>query len=240
MEIHKPKPWHGWREFLAEISVVVVGILIALAGEQTVEAAHRQIEGSALRTELREESRQILTDATKCGVTTDYELRWVRTRIAQVQATVWRGQRLAPREPNDEPTCASPDIPIWRSAKAAGKTALLTKGELNAYAEVEYVQTHLDAYFEDAGRAKAAIRSFNGQLPTLADGEPDFSVLSRDDLRKYLGLLSDTAQANEKYRSWVGILTGAEKAVAAGKTDLSDIYASERANSVGDVVHHSM
>ncbi len=40
MDIHKPKPWHGWREFLAEISVVVLGIGIALAGEQAVEAFH--------------------------------------------------------------------------------------------------------------------------------------------------------------------------------------------------------
>lgn len=240
MEIHKPKPWHGWREFLSEISVIVVGILIALAGEQTVEAVHRHIEGSALRAELREESHQILADAKKCESRTDYELRWLQNRIAQVQATVWRGQNLAAREKNDEPTCASPDIPIWRSAKSAGKTGLLTKGELNAYAEIEYVQTHLDSYVEDSGRAKSAVRSFNGQLPILANGEPDFSVLSRDDLRKYLLLLSDTARANEQYREWLGVLTGAENAVVAGKSDLSDIYASERAASVGEVTHHAM
>jgi len=40
MHIHKPKPLHGLREFLSEISVIVVGILIALALEQTVEALH--------------------------------------------------------------------------------------------------------------------------------------------------------------------------------------------------------
>jgi hypothetical protein len=38
MDIHKPKPWHGWREFLKEIGTIVIGVLIALAGEQTVEA----------------------------------------------------------------------------------------------------------------------------------------------------------------------------------------------------------
>ena len=40
MEIHKPKPVHSLREFLSEIVVIVVGILIALALEQLVEALH--------------------------------------------------------------------------------------------------------------------------------------------------------------------------------------------------------
>jgi len=37
MHIHKPKPLHGTREFLSEISVIVLGVLIALALEQGVE-----------------------------------------------------------------------------------------------------------------------------------------------------------------------------------------------------------
>ena len=40
MHIHKPKAPHGFREFAAEISVIVVGILIALTLEQGVEALH--------------------------------------------------------------------------------------------------------------------------------------------------------------------------------------------------------
>src|SRR5262249_11765398 len=40
MEIHKPKHIHSWRELLTEIGVVVIGVGIALAGEQTVEWLH--------------------------------------------------------------------------------------------------------------------------------------------------------------------------------------------------------
>lgn len=40
MDTHKPKPWHGWREFLKEYLIVVVGVLTALAGEQVVEWFH--------------------------------------------------------------------------------------------------------------------------------------------------------------------------------------------------------
>jgi hypothetical protein len=40
MHIHKPKAAHSMGEFLSEIGVIVVGVLIALALEQAVEALH--------------------------------------------------------------------------------------------------------------------------------------------------------------------------------------------------------
>jgi hypothetical protein len=40
MDIHKPKPWHGWRELLKEIGTIVIGVLIAIAFEQAVEWLH--------------------------------------------------------------------------------------------------------------------------------------------------------------------------------------------------------
>jgi hypothetical protein len=56
MHPHKPKPVHGWREFLTEICIIVIGVLIALSLEQAVEnwREHRQYEQArqALRDEL--------------------------------------------------------------------------------------------------------------------------------------------------------------------------------------------
>jgi hypothetical protein len=40
MDIHKPKTWHGVREFLKEYVIIVVGVLTALGAEQMVEAIH--------------------------------------------------------------------------------------------------------------------------------------------------------------------------------------------------------
>jgi len=40
MEVHKPKAVHNWGELLTEIGVIVIGVAIALAGEQMVEAIH--------------------------------------------------------------------------------------------------------------------------------------------------------------------------------------------------------
>lgn len=59
MDIHKPKPWHGLGEFVKEIGTIVVGVLIALAGEQAVERlewAHKvHAAEDAMRIELLED-----------------------------------------------------------------------------------------------------------------------------------------------------------------------------------------
>jgi hypothetical protein len=48
MDIRKPKPIHSWREFLGEIGIIVIGVLLALAGEQTVEALHHRSQVAEL------------------------------------------------------------------------------------------------------------------------------------------------------------------------------------------------
>lgn len=38
MHFHLPKPLHGWREFVGEVGIITLGVLIALGAEQIVEA----------------------------------------------------------------------------------------------------------------------------------------------------------------------------------------------------------
>lgn len=54
MHIHRPKPLHGLRELAVEIGVIVIGVLIALFAEQTVERldwAHKVDIANAAMTE---------------------------------------------------------------------------------------------------------------------------------------------------------------------------------------------
>jgi hypothetical protein len=55
VEIHKPKPIHSWREFLSEVGVIVLGICIALAGEQAIEWLHWQGEVKTARQAIHAE-----------------------------------------------------------------------------------------------------------------------------------------------------------------------------------------
>ncbi len=38
MHFHLPKPLHGWRAFVGEVAIIVLGVLIALAAEQAVQS----------------------------------------------------------------------------------------------------------------------------------------------------------------------------------------------------------
>jgi hypothetical protein len=55
VEIHKPKPWHGWREFLKEVATIVLGVSIAIGAEQLVERLHWAHEVRAARIAIADE-----------------------------------------------------------------------------------------------------------------------------------------------------------------------------------------
>ena len=63
LDVHPPHaPTHTWRDFLIHIATIVIGLLIAVGLEQTVEYFHRRHEVHELREALkqeREENRKI-------------------------------------------------------------------------------------------------------------------------------------------------------------------------------------
>lgn len=58
MHFHLPKPLHGWREFVGEVGIIVLGVLIALGAEQAVEALHWRVEMNGERQALYTEARE--------------------------------------------------------------------------------------------------------------------------------------------------------------------------------------
>ena len=55
MHMHLPKALHGWREFLKEYAIVVLGVLTALALEQAVASAHDRRLGREARAAIHQE-----------------------------------------------------------------------------------------------------------------------------------------------------------------------------------------
>lgn len=55
MHFHLPKPLHGWREFVGEVGIIVIGVLIALAFEAVVDDLQWRGKVREARTELRHE-----------------------------------------------------------------------------------------------------------------------------------------------------------------------------------------
>src|SRR4051812_40023471 len=55
MEIPTPKPIHSWRDFLKEVGIIVLGIVIAIALEQLVQTWHWRGEVNIARQALAAE-----------------------------------------------------------------------------------------------------------------------------------------------------------------------------------------
>ncbi|MBV9549481.1 MAG: hypothetical protein JO256_07390 [Alphaproteobacteria bacterium] len=55
MDIHKPKPFHNWREFLKEYAIIVLGVATALAAEQAVEWWHWRGQVALAREQIADE-----------------------------------------------------------------------------------------------------------------------------------------------------------------------------------------
>ena len=49
MHVQLPKPLHGWRAFVGEVGIIVIGVLIALGAQQIAETIHWRFETAQLR-----------------------------------------------------------------------------------------------------------------------------------------------------------------------------------------------
>jgi hypothetical protein len=63
LEIHKPKPWRGFRGFLKEYVIIVVGVLTALGAEQVAENLHWRHLAQQHLSDLREGAQRIAANA---------------------------------------------------------------------------------------------------------------------------------------------------------------------------------
>jgi hypothetical protein len=82
MNLHPPKPQHGWREFVGEVGIIFLGVLIALAAEQVVETIHGSVEAKyarqAIRTELETNMARLRSRAVQRPC--------VQRRLGEIQA----------------------------------------------------------------------------------------------------------------------------------------------------------
>jgi hypothetical protein len=103
VEIHKPKPWQGFREFLKEYLIIVVGVLTALGAEAVVERLHWAREVGAAREALKPEYLRLMEWVGH----QDGEAACVGRRLDDLQVILDKAaatHRLPPLGPPDQPT----------------------------------------------------------------------------------------------------------------------------------------
>lgn len=117
MHFHLPKPLHGWREFLGEVGIIVIGVLIALGAERVAEAIHWSSEVEAERASLLQEGR----DSFEVLQARIAQQGCVDRRLADVRKLLERHHRSLPIEiisPVGQPTRVAATRGSWQIALA--------------------------------------------------------------------------------------------------------------------------
>jgi len=151
MHVHLPKPLHGWRAFLGEVGIIVLGVLIALGAGQVVEAVHNRQLASAARDNVRAEA------ATNIGFIRDRlsTQACIDRRIDELQAIL---SRSGEGPLNPQPTWVSrpPLWPFffgrWEAATASGRNSLFSREEQAHFSRLYRVFTQFDT---DTAREQA-------------------------------------------------------------------------------------
>ena len=160
MHIHLPKPSHGWREFLGEIGVIVIGVLIALGAEQAVEAAHHRSQVHEMTAKLRAESlenRHVL----------DYDLLVMRQASAEIDADITAlgsctGSRAELR-PLASVNFLLPSDTAWLAVRDSDLLPLMPEGLTDSYWKLDTTQAaiigSLQGYDTGVVQAEGAVES---------------------------------------------------------------------------------
>ena len=206
LDIHKPKPVHGWREFVNEIGVIVIGVLIALGAEQAVEALHWRHQVEAGEDALDDDMRRLVASAAE----REAQSPCIAQRL-QAVAAVLDGAKATGRLPAvgqlGSPSSRGWSLAAWSNLVASGVPTHMSRQRMLAYSNLaddgmemarisdEERQAWTTLYtivgpgrpFGDA--EQAAVRAALSRATLAAKDQRHGAVKLRDDVTE-LGLLS--------------------------------------------------
>ena len=210
MHVHKIKPVHGWGEFASEIIIIVIGVFIALAGEQAVEALHWRNEvveaKDALRAELNHDLGGIYfkLDQQTC---IDRRLQ----ELEMWEASLRHGQPLTLTGPIAGPESWTMHSSVWEIVKAGQAAAHMSLPDKLAYANI---YDDLQNVSNIAGRERDAWVQLNriGARPkiddnALGDISSDIEVIRKSG-RNYATNIDDMSSALRRFGIKPDILKG--------------------------------
>jgi hypothetical protein len=182
LEVHPAhEKVHSWAQFFVHIAAIVIGLIIAVSLEQTVEFFHHRHQREQLKAALQRDGRAnreyIKDDIAKAqGV-----LDWALEQASALERAGPTGPLTLRRISRG--FIGSPDAGVWPSAKASGLTNLLPASAQNwfEYLAEEYNETFVSPasasgqlYLAYAGLDQAII----GHAVETQRGEIDVSTLT--------------------------------------------------------------
>jgi hypothetical protein len=236
MEVHTPKKTpRSWREFLKDVGIIVLGVLIALTAEQSVQWLHRYQTRQQLEKDLREEMRmndvtlrddlQVLSERQDLAL---HEAHAIQTALKEKNiASLGEHEPKFPRGvfnlPNDS---------VWQHSRESGTIALLPRDEAEAYTTLFRIRERLTEFANherDAGFELAIVRR---RLAGSLNESPALSQLSPAELNELAAALARRGTAEEYVQRYVNLMLAAQSVLESGSTSQEEI--TKAGNAVFD------
>ena len=176
LEVHPPHKAAGsWREFCVHIATIVIGLLIAVGLEQTVELIHHRRELAQVRRELadeRETNRKAVAKHTKYWRWEAVELENNLMVLDYLESHPGTGDEKLPggvvwsylTEPHSEA--------VWDAATSGGVTSLMSREETEQYEDLYHKLRQVDEAHVVAWQALTDASGYQFRKKRLADLEP--------------------------------------------------------------------
>jgi len=198
---HKPKPVHGWREFLKEYGIIVLGVLTALGAEQAVEGIHwaskvHEAE-AAMDAELHEDALYAY-----------YRLSLHGCALSRLVAV---GAALAASRDHGAPVPLMPiytwrlrpaQTDAWQAAQAVQLVSHVPRDRLLAYSRTYF-------FADDMARLQPQERAAMDQINTLSINAGRLQPAERD--RLFVGLIAAHRLLTESDSAAARLIQEAEK-----------------------------
>jgi hypothetical protein len=220
------------RDFLIHLSTVVLGILIAIGLEQSVEVLHRRHQLHELREGAIVDARIFLHDVDQNRAANTRQIEDLTARMQQVRDAASQHHPLPP--PAYRPALAISTMRLGNlsAAKASGLVNLLSKDEINSAGDAEVGVIKVEALKERAQEAATKRTAFEQRFQTeFPSGPFDFSRITPAQLDEYLGLLLDERVRRTETLAYLDEMHRGSESYLTGQRDLEKLRAAEENSS---------
>jgi hypothetical protein len=232
LEPHPPhEPIQGWRGFLVHIGAIVIGLLIAVGLEQSVEALHHRHQ----RLQLEEQMHEVLAEDAQVVIPADIrKLAATRAFLVELQ-TAAAGHREGkaamalpdPQDPRANIVMRLPSLAPYEAARENGTVALLAPQRIRLYNRLalqhEFLLRVYEHWFDDI----AALDSFRHRFDYAASPGAimgvDPAALTPADLTEYQALLGALMSRTDWLILRLGVLGHQSQAILDGIRDETEL-----------------
>ena len=172
-DVHAPhESIHTWKDFFIHIATIVVGLLIAIGLEQTVEAIHHRNERRELIREMREEAEHNIETLRFDIQSAGEAKRWTAAAILLLQqapivsgsVTVTLPAGIAVIEGHQ------PSRAVWDIAKSNGKAGLIPDNLAEIYDRQAFEATAMETAVRNILTDKSAIEALEARFHGRVQG----------------------------------------------------------------------